>query len=155
MRRFAILPRLLPIDDGMVFVYGDRALIFGNVYLSQSFISRMGLRVIEHARNPVPTLLSLVIFDSESANYVASAQICKDGDRGLMYTINGRDFYAALQTALPAIMAEADVSSLEGYVVPSHTRLMTRELRKVVDVRVDGKGEMAGREMDWVVVRAA
>ena len=155
MRRFAILPRLLPIDDGMVFVYGDRALIFGNVYLSQSFISRMGLRVIEHARNPVPTLLSLVIFDSESANYVASAQICKDGARGLMYTINGRDFYAALQTALPAIMAEADVSSLEGYVVTGHTRLMQRALRRVGSVEVTDRGRMNGHDMDWVVARAA
>ena len=155
MTRFVILPRLIPVDAGQVFVYGDRALLFGEVEMSQAFINRMGLRHIEHALNPVPTILSLVIFDRNNINYAASAQICKDGNRGLMFAINGSQFYDCLQSDLPAIMAEAEVDSLEGYVVPGHSRLMTRALRRVGRVETTGHGRMNDHAMDWVVVRAA
>jgi hypothetical protein len=155
MSRYAVLPRLIPVDNGQVFVYGDRALVFGRVEMSQAFINRMGLRVIERALNPIPTILSLVVFDRDIINYAASAQICKDGNRGLMFAINGSQFYDALQTDLPAIMAEAEVDSLEGYVVPGHSRLMTRALRKVGRVQTTGHGRMNDHAMDWVVVRAA
>jgi hypothetical protein len=155
MSRYVVLPRLIPVDNGQVFVYGDRALVFGRVEMSQAFINRMGLRVIERALNPIPTILSLVVFDRDIINYAASAQICKDGNRGLMFAINGSQFYDALQTDLPAIMAEAEVDSLEGYVVPGHSRLMTRALRKVGRVQTTGHGRMNDHAMDWVVVRAA
>lgn len=154
MTRFVILPRLIPIDGGQVLVYGDRGLVFGDVKLSQAFMHGMRLRVIEHALNPVPTIMSLVIFDRDGANYTASAQVCKDGDRGLMFAINGRRFYDALQTDLPAIMAGLEVSSLEGYVVPGHSRLMARALRRVGKVDITGRGVMNAHPMDWVVVTA-
>ena len=154
MTRFVVLPRLIPVDNGQVLVYGDRGLVFGEVKLSQAFIHGMRLRVIERALNPVPTIMSIVIFDRDGANYTASAQVCKDGDRGLMFAINGRHFYDALQTDLPAIMAGLEVSSLEGYVVPGHSRLMARALRRVGCVDIVGRGRMNDRTMDWVVVTA-
>lgn len=61
----------------------------------------------------------------------------------------------ALQTDLPAMMAELEVESLEGYVVPGHSRLMTRALRRVGRVETTGHGRMNDHAMDWVVVRAA
>jgi hypothetical protein len=155
MSRFVILPRLIPVDGGFVFIYGDRALIFGHVQLSQAMINRFGLRVIERALNPVPVLLSLYIFGRDGVNYTSSAQVLKDGNRGLMYTIHGTGFYDALQTDLPAVMADLDVSSLEGYVVAGHNRLMQRALRRVGSVEMTDRGRMNGHEMDWVVVRAA
>lgn len=78
-----------------------------------------------------------------------------DGDRGWMFAINGSGFYDALQTDLPALMAELEVTSLEGYVVPGHSRLMARALRRVGRVMRTGQGRMNGHVMDWVVVRAA
>lgn len=155
MTRFVILPRLLPIDDGQVLIYGDRGLVFGPVKLSQAFVNRMGLRVIEQARNPVPTMMSLIILDRDSASYAASVQICKDGDRGIMFAMNGRRLYEAVQKDLPAILAGLEVESLEGYVVPGHNRLMTRALRRVGKVETTGHGRMNDHAMDWVVVRAA
>lgn len=152
VKRFVVLPRLLPVDDGQVLVYGDHGLVFGRVNLSQGFINSLGLRVIEQARNPVPILMSLVIFERDGANYAASAQVCRDGDRGLMFAINGRQFYDALQTDLPAIMDELEVSSLEGYVVSGHNRLMQRALRRVGRVETTDRGRMNGHEMDWVRV---
>jgi len=152
MSRFAILPRLIPVDGGQVLVYGDRGVVFGDVVLGQSFINAMRLRVVEHALNPVPTIMSLVIFDRDGANYTSSAQVCRDGDRGLMFAINGAGFYDALQTDLPAIMAGLEVSSLEGYVVPGHSRLMSRALRRVGYVKIAAQGNMNGHPMDWVVV---
>jgi hypothetical protein len=150
--RFVILPRLVPVDDGVVFIYGDRALIFGQVKLSQSIVRKWRLRIIEHAINPVPTLLSLAIFDREGVSYQSSAQICKDGDRGLMYTAHGTGFYDCVKTELGKIMAEAEVNSLEAYVAPAHTRLMTRALKEIGLVKVIDQGIMNNHIMDWVLI---
>lgn len=155
MTRFIILPRLIPLDDGQVFVYGDRAVVFGAVTLGQGLIRAMGINHIEKADNPVARMMSVVVFDREGVNYTSSAQVCIDGVRGWMFAINGRGFYDALQTDLPAMMAALEVESLEGYVVPGHSRLMTRALRRVGKVETTGHGTMNDHAMDWVVVRAA
>lgn len=155
MSRFVILPRLIPVDAGQVFVYGDRAVIFGAVTLGQGLIHALGIEHIERAHNPVARLMSVAIFDRAGVNYTSSAQVCIDGARGWMFAINGRGFYDALQTDLPAMMAELEVESLEGYVVPGHSRLMTRALRRVGRVETTGHGRMNDHAMDWVVVRAA
>jgi hypothetical protein len=154
MTRFVILPRLIPIDGGQVFCYGDRGVIFGPVHLSQGMLNALGLTSIERAHNPVARVMSVAIFDRAGVNYTSSAQVCIDGSRGWMFAINGRGFYDALQTDLPAIMAELEVSSLEGYVVPGHSRLMARALRKVGKVETTGHGRMNDHPMDWVVVTA-
>lgn len=155
MTRFVVLPRLIPVDAGQVFVYGDRAVIFGAVTLGQGLIHALGIEHIERAHNPVARVMSVAIFDRAGVNYTSSAQVCIDGARGWMFAINGRGFYDALQTDLPAMMAELEVESLEGYVVPGHSRLMTRALRRVGRVETTGHGRMNDRAMDWVVVRAA
>lgn len=155
MTRFVILPRLIPVDAGQVFVYGDRAVIFGAVTLGQGLIHALGVEHIERAHNPMARLMSVAIFDRAGMNYTSSAQVCIDGTRGWMFAINGRGFYDALQTDLPAMMAALEVESLEGYVVPGHSRLMTRALRKVGRVETTGHGRMNDHAMDWVVVRAA
>jgi len=155
MTRFVVLPRLIPVDAGQVFVYGDRAVIFGAVTLGQGLIHALGIEHVERAHNPVARLMSVAIFDRAGMNYTSSAQVCIDGARGWMFAINGRGFYDALQTDLPAMMAELEVESLEGYVVPGHSRLMTRALRKVGRVETIGHGRMNDHAMDWVVVRAA
>ena len=155
MARYAVLPRLIPVDAGQVFVYGDRAVIFGRVNLGQGMIRAMGIQHVEHAHNPVARMMSVAIFDRSGANYTSAAQVCMDGARGWMFAISGRGFYDALQTDLPAIMAALEVDSLQGYVVPGHSRLMTRALRKVGRVETTGHGRMNDHAMDWVVVRAA
>lgn len=153
MKRFAILPRLLPVDGGMVLCYGNRGVLFGINSLPQPLLRAFGLDRIEVALNPLPRVESLVIFDRD-ANYVASAQICVDGTRGWMFSINGSRFYEVLCTDLPAILEEAGVTSLEGCVLPGHSRLMRRALRQVGEVLDDGACQMNGHEMEWVVVRS-
>ncbi len=155
MTRFVVLPRLIPVDNGQVFVYGDRAVVFGRVHLGQGLIRALGVEQIEHAHNPVARMMSVAIFDRAGVNYTSAAQVCMDGARGWMFAISGRGFYDALQTDLPGIMAALEVDSLEGYVVPGHNRLMTRALRKVGKVETTGHGRMNDYAMDWVVVRAA
>jgi len=152
--RFVILPRLIPIDGGQVFCYGDRGVIFGDVRLSQGMLNALGITSIEHAHNPVARMMSVAIFDKSGANYTSSAQVTMDGDRGWMFSINGAGFYDALQTDLPRLMAALEVSSLEGYVVPGHSRLMARALRRVGRVDITGQGRMNAHPMDWVVVTA-
>ena len=155
MARYVVLPRLIPVDNGQVFVYGDRAVLFGRVNLGQGLIRAMGINHVERAHNPVARMMSVAIFDRAGVNYTSAAQVCMDGARGWMFAISGRGFYDALQTDLPGIMAALEVDSLEGYVVPGHSRLMTRALRKVGKVQAVGHGRMNDHAMDWVVVRAA
>lgn len=155
MSRYVVLPRLIPVDAGQVFVYGDRAVVFGRVHLGQGLIRALGVEQIEHAHNPVARMMSVAIFDRAGMNYTSAAQVCMDGARGWMFAISGRGFYDALQTDLPGIMSALEVDSLEGYVVPGHSRLMTRALRKVGKVQTVGHGRMNDHAMDWVVVRAA
>jgi len=152
--RYVVLPRLIPVDRGQVFCYGDRGVVFGPVVLSQGMLNALGLTSIEHARNPVARVMSVAIFDRAGANYTSSAQVTTDGDRGWMYSINGPGFYDALRTDLPALMEALEVRSLEGYVVPGHSRLMTRALRNVGNVAITGRGLMNNHPMDWVIVTA-
>lgn len=155
MSRFVVLPRLIPINGGQLFVYGDRGVVFGDIMIEQALLSALGVEQIEHARNPVARVMSVAIFDRAGINYTSSAQVCMDGDRGWMFAINGAGFYDCLQSDLPALMAALEVSSLEGYVVPGHSRLMARALRRVGRVETTDHGRMNGHDMDWVVVRSA
>lgn len=155
MSRFVVLPRLIPINGGQLFVYGDRGVVFGDVVLEQGLLAALGVEQLEQARNPVARVMSVAIFDRGGINYSSSAQVCMDGDRGWMFAINGAGFYDCLQSDLPDLMAALEVSSLEGYVVPGHSRLMARALRRVGRVERAGQGKMNGHDMDWVVVRAA
>jgi hypothetical protein len=154
MKRYAFLPRLIPVDDGMVFVYGDRALLFGIKYLPQGLIRAHGISKLEIALNPVARMESLVIFGKNATNYSACSQVCIDGSRGLMFSIIGAGFYEVLSEDLPSILADSGLTSLEGYMVAGHSRLMRRQMRKVGEVSSGGMGVMNGCEMEWVVVRS-
>lgn len=76
------------------------------------------------------------------------------GDVGCMYTINGSRFYDAIadEQRLSSLMERLGVMSLEGYVTPSHARLMKFALRRVANVTERHTGMMAGHAMVWVVV---
>jgi hypothetical protein len=89
-------------------------------------------------------------------NYLASCQITQYGDVGWMFSITGAEFYAAWQQPglVRNLMDQIGVKTLEGYVVPSHARLMRMALRNVCSVESKSTGEMAGKKMVWVVVRA-
>ena len=99
----------------------------------------------------------MAVYDVEHpVNYVASCQIAKYGDVGWMFSITGKGFYEAFAEpgSVRSLMEQAEVNTLEGYVVPSHARLMRAALRKSATVELRQTGKMAGREMVWVVVRA-
>lgn len=151
---FVVLHRFVPLEDGMLFLYGDRGVLFGEGRgdeITQAF----SLNHFERALNPVPRVESFATFDRPgSINYSSSAQICLDGARGWMYGINGRGFYDVISRDLPVVLEQLGAASLEGYVVASHSRLMARALRSVGRVEITGSGRMNSHDMHWVVVRA-
>jgi len=103
----------------------------------------------------IPRLHSVVIYDdSHPLNYIASCQIFCNGDVGIMFTINGQRFYDALTKpgVLSSLFTSLGIVSLEGYVVPSHARLMKFAARKVADVEEMHMGKMLGHDMIWVKV---
>jgi hypothetical protein len=105
----------------------------------------------------IPRTHSVAVFDEKNpVNYLASCQIAQYGDVGWMFSINGKYFYDAFsQPGLAKeLMEKVGVKTLEGYVVPSHARLMRIALRDACTVEIKQRGEMAGHEMVWVVVRA-
>jgi len=96
-----------------------------------------------------PRIYSFRIHD-ERDKVESGCQVFKYGDRGFMYSISGREFYAAAGEILDRA-ASLGLDTLEGYVLPSHVKLLTRVLGRRVSVAHDGM--MAGRKMQWVVVR--
>jgi len=104
----------------------------------------------------IPRLHSVVIYDElHPVNYFSSCQIFQYGDIGLMFTINGPRFYDAMAApgALSNLLTRLGIVALEGYVTPSHARLMRFALRRVATVEDLHPGAMAGHEMVWVRVR--
>lgn len=149
---FVVLPRLTPVERGIVLHYGDHGVLFGEGR-DRDIIEAFGFRHFERALNPLPILVSVAIFDRPgSINYTSSAQVALDGNRGWMFGINGRGFYDVMSHDLAGVMNRSGADSLEGYVVASHTRLMIRQLRAVGNVKITDRGEMNGHAMDWVVV---
>lgn len=110
------------------------------------------LNHLEQALNPFPFIQSFAIFEKAGINYSSSAQICRDGNRGWMFSIIGPGFYNVMSTSLGEVLDDAECDSLEGYVVAGHTRLMARQLRSVGRVEVTGQGVMNGHAMNWVIV---
>lgn len=150
---FVVLPRLTPVEDGIVLHYGDHGVLFGNGNESE-ICSAFGFTHFERAMNPMPRVISIPIFGrSESMNYTSSVQVCLDGDRGWMYGANGAGFYDVCKRELPRILHEAEATSFEGYAGAAHIRLMSRQLREFGRVDITGKGEMNGHEMLWFVIR--
>lgn len=96
---------------------------------------------------------SILVFDGDSPNYVASCQVFIYGDRGFMYNANGQEFYSCMVENGVEMMKEMKVVSLEGYVTKAHARLMRIALPGVADVAITGTGEMAGVSMVWVVIK--
>jgi len=97
-----------------------------------------------------PRQYSVRVYENEGdINYTASCQVFVYGDVGLMYSINGRDFYRAFSQGIEKLR-EKGLKTLEGYVSDAHVKLLKRVLKERVSV--PKRGMMAGREMPWVVV---
>lgn len=160
---FAVIPRVVPITLGggakaHAFRYGDRAWIFS---APEALVIQDGAPLPDGLQGctrivSVPgahtRIDSCVVFDNHDPDYGATAQVCGIDRLGLMYAISGRGFYELMSRRLPDVLARHGVTSLEGYVLPDHHRLMRMALRRVADVGTDGTGVMAGREMTWVRV---
>lgn len=95
----------------------------------------------------------LVFDDGDPLNYVASCQVWKYGDKGIMHTINGNRFYELMAELGGDVLERLGVETLEGYVTPAHARLMRIALKRVATVSVAHRGRMAGHDMVWVVIR--
>lgn len=97
---------------------------------------------------------SVLAFDDEDpTNYVASVQVFKYGDKGIMYNLNGVRFYELLAEHGPAILKQLNVDTMEGYVTPSHARLIRAALRTMATVGLVHRGTMEGNEMVWISIR--
>ncbi len=85
-------------------------------------------------------------------NYKSAFQIFEYGDRGMAYSINGDGFYMA-RKHLAELMRRLGLATLEGYVSDAHAKLITRMLRDTCTVTTPQRGECAGRDFPWIVVR--
>lgn len=98
---------------------------------------------------------SVLIFkDHSEINYVSSCQIFTYGDVGIMYGINGHQFYELMSKQGLDVMNEIGVTTLQGYVTAKHARLMRMALRDIATVTEAHRGMMAGHEMIWMIIKA-
>lgn len=149
---FVVLPRLLPLPDGQLLVYGDRGVLFGEGSPDE-LMAEHGLRHLERATSRRPTLLTVNVFDREGAAYSANALVVLDVDTGWMFGLVGQGFYRVMETEMPALYRALGCRELRAYVMPGHARLMARALRRVGKVDVIGEGEMNGHHMQWVLIK--
>lgn len=88
----------------------------------------------------------------KSDNYDAECVLDLYGPRGIIWGVHGDGFYLALW----ALVKEAEqygVSTLSGYVRPSHLRLLKREAEKLgLTVDAGPVEEAYGREMHWITL---
>jgi len=93
--------------------------------------------------------LSVIVLSDDDPNYIASCQVFLDGDEGTIYTVNGRDFYAAVSKpgVLRGLMAEYGLSLLRATVRPAYTRLLRKFLGAEFDIRVGRRCVVYGHEM--------
>lgn len=162
---FLVLPRVLPLTlgpglRGYQFVYGDRVWLFGFPPTLSFLPSGLaivqqltGCRHVTFDPDVMPRLYSPVVIRGEDdPDYPASSQVLAYDKVGLMFSINGHDFYRCMAAKIGELVAQMDVTSLEGYVLPDHYRLMRMAMRRVANVEDCGPGLMAGHLMTWVRV---
>ena len=67
----------------------------------------------------------------QSDNYDAVCSVFIYGKRAFVYNLHGGGFYLALAQLFEALSKITPVDTLEGFVLPSHARLLKRELKKL------------------------
>jgi hypothetical protein len=99
-----------------------------------------------------PNAFALRVYGEHPDNYVASAVIRTNGDRGWISSVNGERFYDAIAEHADEIMQRCGVSNLGGYMTEAHARLAIRRLGDRAEITA--RGLCADREMVWLVVTA-
>lgn len=89
----------------------------------------------------------------KSDNYDAICSVFLYGTRGYVYNLHGGGFYLALAQLFQAVTDISPVDTLEGYVMPSHARLLKRELKKLKIKSTFSKPlQSYGRSMVWFTI---
>lgn len=99
-----------------------------------------------------PRQHSIRVYANDPTNYVASCQVFQYGDRGILYSMYGKNFYKAYLE----ILTWADqngIRTLEGYGSRAHYRLLRKILRNTsYKVTADEEGDFDGHRLVWIVV---
>lgn len=98
---------------------------------------------------------SVRVLEGDDTHSCASCTITLHGDVGVMESIQGEKFYAAMGADgwYRELIAHLGVKTLEGYATEAHFRLLRIALRHMASVEIKHRGMMAGREMVWLVVK--
>lgn len=89
----------------------------------------------------------------QSDNYDAICSVFLYGTRGYVYNLHGGGFYLALAQLFQAVTDISPVDTLEGYVMPSHARLLKRELKKLgIKSTFSKPSNTYGRNMIWFTI---
>jgi hypothetical protein len=89
----------------------------------------------------------------QSDNYDAVCSVFIYGKRAFVYNLHGGGFYLALAQLFEALLKITRIDTLEGFVLPSHARLLKRELKKLeVKSSYSSPVESYGRKMIWFTI---
>lgn len=99
-----------------------------------------------------PKLFQVRFYDEHPDKYEASFQIYVESDRGILYSLNGFNFYERFSYMLADIMQNLKITQIEATVARPHFRAIKNYL-KTYDVEIIEHVENANREMVWISIK--
>lgn len=106
-----------------------------------------------------PTHFAYRVYDKDTDRYIASCQILKYGDKGIVYGMNGKKLLKSLMNDLVSgSLKDLGILSLEGYVIKPVAEAIDHlsnlpEYCDIVDILYTDHYVINGRYFVWVSVR--
>jgi hypothetical protein len=99
-----------------------------------------------------PIEYTLRVYDDHAENYVAVALVRVYGDRAWVSSISSPRLFEAMPEHFSAFMDQLGAKTLEGYMSKAMARAVRMASRNWAKFEITHTGQMAGREMPWVVL---
>ena len=103
----------------------------------------------------IPRMVSYVFYEDDPEHYTGGGcQVFLYGDRGFMFAIFGRSFFAEFLKGAEHFMVDNGLSSLEGYMSPANARSVRIGCRSYpnLTVTIDHPKEIDNHKVVWVSV---
>lgn len=96
-------------------------------------------------------MLQVRVYGEHPDQYDSVFDIYVDGSKGFIFSLNGRGFYAVVDSVVEALN-KFGIFEFYGSVMPKHSRAIERYMGKNHKVDTSETTVCAGREMTWIKI---